>query len=390
MAYVTIPGASPLLVPFFGEGLVIGSPSVVQSDSATLDADEEEYQIIGAVHIEGGGSKTFGTSGSKISWLPGASITFQSSATLRVGVKKASQISTSAGPPVRATIGAAAFDVYKDLVGGTDTIASTTWRDDSMASGTPFSVVDGDLIAIAFHLDIVSAAQSIKIRQAANVDIAAYLFPGFTLVTSGPVYAALAQVNNTLLTFDDGTLGWIDPIHLFSVIDVAAGPIGNTNIWGNVINLPFSCKIDALYAQVNSLTAAADFSLCLYQTPFGTPTLVEAMTLDGNALAANNVYRSVTRNFTTKRELLKNTNYVIGIRQDSGNGVNVFQFDVSNTAHHVANGLGSGVYAVQSTAGAAFASVVSGVRRYNISARISDIEIGPFIIARRDNSLMLR
>ena len=96
-----------------------------------------------------------------MSWLSGASIAFIATANLRIGVKKAASISTSAGPPARATAGAAAFDVYTDLVGGADTIASTTWRDEAMVSGTPFSVVNGDLIAIGFHLDITSGRQSV-------------------------------------------------------------------------------------------------------------------------------------------------------------------------------------------------------------------------------------
>ena len=62
-------------------------------------------------------------------WLPGASTTFNAVSTLRVGIKQASSVSTSAGPPARATTGAAAFDVHKDLVGGTDTITSTTLAD---------------------------------------------------------------------------------------------------------------------------------------------------------------------------------------------------------------------------------------------------------------------
>ena len=108
---------SGLWLPSFPEG-TIGDQNIGLSN-ITLDADEEECQVIGRVVTDDHGSHTFGTSGSSIGWFPNV-VTFQASATLTIGIKSAAAISTTTGPPARATIGAGAFNIFKALIGGTD------------------------------------------------------------------------------------------------------------------------------------------------------------------------------------------------------------------------------------------------------------------------------
>jgi hypothetical protein len=350
-----------------------GTMAITSTDGALLDADEEEVQFIGTVKIDGGGSKTFGTSGSKIDWLAGASITFASGSTVRVGVKKASSISTSAGPPARATIGAAAFDVYDDLVGGTDTISSTTWRSDAMSAGTPFTVADGDMLAVCFHLDTSSGTPSVKIR-AGNTG-SSILSPTTTLVTSGPTYTVQTSVPNLLITFDDGTLGWVSGTFVRSVFDAASGSIGNTNINGNVFQVPYACKIDAIAAVVTT-TGTTDFSLDLYSTPLGTPSLVEGVAVDANQLSTTSAPRLTLKQLTTPRTLTINTDYAVGVRQTTANAVTVHQYDVNDAAHFKPNGMGAECYAAISTAGATFSAQNSGKRRYLVWARVCALDDG--------------
>lgn len=341
----------------------------------TLDADEEEIQMIGRIKIDGGGSKTFGTSGSKIDWLPGTTITFLSGSTVRVGVK---QVSLTTGPPGRAVIGAAAFDVYDDLVGGTDTITSTTWRSDPMSAGTPFTVTNGDLLAICLHLDTSSGTPNVKIRGFAPALIIG--MPLTSLVTSGPTHTLQTFTPNIVLTFDDGTLGWIEGGVVFSVADVASANVGNTNIFGNIFRRPFPCAIDALAANVGPTTSGANFSLALYSTPLGTPALVEAVSFDANVVTT--AQRMQIANLTTPRTLLANTDYAIGVRQDTATGVTVLQYDVNDAAHFKPNGMGAECYGATSTAAATFAAINSGKRRYHVYARISQLDDGAAPIGR--------
>lgn len=362
-----------LWMPLF-YNMAIGAMSLASVDTCLLDADEEEVQFIGQIHIDGGGSKTFGTSGSAVDWLPGASITFAVNSTLTVGVKKASQISTSAGPPARATIGAAAFDVYKALIGGTDTITSTTWRSDAMASGSGFTVNDGDLIAVCFHLDTTAGTPSIKVRTG-NVSTG-FNTPEITLVTAGPTYAQVTAASNFILTFDDGTLGWMKGCFVRSSFETASGSIGNGNVNGNVFQVPFSCKIDALAACINVGSGSADFNFELYSDPLGTPTLVESVARDANQMGTSASARLAFAQLTTPRTLTINTDYAMGIKQTTANAITVQQFDVNATSHLKPAGLGAGCYAAISTAGAAFAAQNSGKRRYLIWAHVCALDDG--------------
>ncbi len=367
------------LVSLIGSGLwlpiAFGGFNIAIRSSAdgVIDADEEEFQIIGRLRIDGGGSKTFGTSGSKVSWLPGTPITFAANSTVRLGVKKASSIDTTAGPPARATIGAAAFDVYDDLVGGTDTITALTWRNDAMSAGTPFTITDGDLLAICFHLDTTSGSPSVKVRGMSATTPTAFVSE--TLVTSGPTYTVQGNQPNVILTFDDGTLGWLEGTTIYSVADAASGTIGNTNIFGNIFQVPYACAIDALAAILTPSTSAANFSLALYSTPLGTPGLVEAVSVDANVMG-NNLQRWTIVPLTTPRTLTINTDYAIGVRQDTATAVTVEQYDVNDASFFKPNGMGAECYAATSTAAATFAAINSGKRRYHVYARICKLDNG--------------
>lgn len=352
------------------------------SDNVTLDADEEEGQIIGRVMLAAGtGTKTFGTS-SKISWLPGASITFTddgaSDPTLRIGIKKASVIDAATGPPARATIGAAAFNVYDDLVGGTDTITSTTWRTDNMSAndGANVSVTHGDLIAVCFHLDKPGAgAQSVKVRCNLPLTAGDVKLPTVTLVTSGPTYTATGLTPNIILEFDDGTLGWIDSSVVFSVAQTTQ-TIGNTNIYGNIWTPTFKCKADAV-GVILTTAGTTDFDVGLWSDPLGTPAAVSGgnLAIDPQILGTTG-QRGLITLFPGEVELTVGSPYAFGVKQNSATNLTLYYNDFAAAGHMQANGLDSTCYAALSTAGATFAAANSGLRRASCFLRISSVDNG--------------
>lgn len=347
----------------------IGGGTFAASDVALLDAGGEEYQIIGAVSLEGGGSATFGTSGSSLSWLPGGTIGFASGSSLRLGLKTA--ISTTLGPPTRATYGSAAFAVYKELTGGTDTITSITARTDLMTSGTPFTVTDGDLIAICFYLDSSSGTPSIKIRQSSQTSVGG--LPAHTLITaSGATLVAQQLVANVVITFDDGSTGWIDQTVSFSASQTNSATIGINNIKGNIFRLPFPCSLKSISA---ILAIAGDFSLDLYSSPLGTPFKEGEILCDANitATASGRLY---SRRFATAINLAANTDYAIGVRQTTATAQTIIQNDVAHVDHWQPWGLGPECYAADSVAGGTFTQVASGLRRYSLYAMIIHLDDG--------------
>ena len=129
-----------------------------------------------------------------------------------------------------------------------------------MASGTPFTVNDGDILAVCGHLDVASGSPSVTLRAALNADNTNVVYPVSSLVTSsGTVFTPVSLLFNVILIFDDGTLGWLEPSQVQSSFDASTGAIGNTNIIGNILNFPFTVKIDMLGCLVNPTTNAANF-----------------------------------------------------------------------------------------------------------------------------------
>ena len=249
MSLVVFPGIGFWMPPI--PGYLYTNPVATLVNIPGLDAHDEEFQLVSKVKIDGGGSKTFGTS-SKIGWLVGSPATFATGSTLRVGLKQASKIDLTSGPPARATAGATAFDVWDDLVGGTDTLTAGAWREETMTAGTPLTVNDNDRLAICFHLTVTSGTPFVAFRGTNAGGQALGNTLGMTLVTAGPTYAQQLTLPNLLLVFDDGTLGWFEPTKVFSTADTVTAAIGNGNSLANIVQVPFPCQIDALAAMVTT------------------------------------------------------------------------------------------------------------------------------------------
>jgi hypothetical protein len=371
MTMVAMPGDG-VWIPrmIYGE---VSSNSLAATDNA-LDADEEEFQTIGKVHTEDGQSHTFGTSGSAVEWFVGSAVTFASGSTLRVGVKKGTSVDTANGPAARATIGAAAFDVYKDLVGGTDTITSSSFRSDAMASGTGFTLANGDLLAICQHLETTSGTPLVRVRTLNTVGISG--FPALTLVTSGPTYTAVNGFPIITLVCDDGARAWISPTLSYSTIDAASGTIGNTNIKGNIFRFGFGGQISELAATVNPSTNAANFAFDIYSAPLGTPVQQVTVAMDANVWGTSvGALRLAQVPLTSPYAFTANTDFAVGIRQTTATAVTTSQRDVNHVNLFRMTGAGEECYAVDSTAGATFAAQNSGKRRYHVWVKLSHIDL---------------
>lgn len=374
---LTVPGG--IWVPTLPYGWGVNS-AVQPANGSTLANTLDEWQTFGYVHMAAGsGTKTFGTSGSKIGWLAGSAIAFVAVASLRIGMKKTT-IDTATGPPPRATPGAAAFDVYHDLVGGTDTIVSSLWRNETMDSGTPVSVTHGDIVCISHFLSVTSGTQSIKVSSCtdnqsnlpASIFAAGGVIPGASSSFSG----------NHIIVFDDSTIAWLEGTRVTS-IGPSSPVVGNTNLYGNIFTLPFQCKVDAVMFSGNMGGATANFDFGLWDigaTGISAPTgtingLTSTVSIDPNVLGAN---RWTTVTLPNEITLTANIPYAVAMKQNSAGALTPQAIDVDDISYWQANGLDSTCYAAASTAGAAFvkqnnASGTAGARRAEMYFRISQI-----------------
>src|SRR3990172_6421351 len=141
-----------------------------QTSSGTLDAAGEKIVFIGRMYLEGGpGSKTISSAGGKIDWRTSAVTWATPGSALRVGI---ADVDLTKGPPGRDD---GTFDVRKDLVQGTDSLASNTWVSTAMDTGTK-TIAHGDLVAIVFELTATLGVDSVQVAKTNNNNIS-YMMP---------------------------------------------------------------------------------------------------------------------------------------------------------------------------------------------------------------------
>lgn len=369
------------LVAIPGVGVYLPRVDVRASTYELLDETTEELQMLYSITTEGSGPKTFGTSGSALQWYTRHAATLPAGWTLRVGIKSAAQISTTAGAPARATPGGAAFSVYKDLVGGTDTVTTYNCQTTVMNAGTPLTVNDGDLLAMCWLLTGAGAAPAVTIHGSGGANV--YHFPGTTLITAGPVYTQSSLGANAMLVFDDGSLGWGEPSFLSLNVfgEVVEGQSVGDN-FGNVFRVPFPCAVDLLEAYVitPSTSGPGDFALILYSDPLGTPVALATATHDASLMMTTDAYRRVVRRLPVPQTLLPGTDYAIALKLLATGALTLLAYDVHTPTHFKPNGLDETCYAAKSTGGAfvksSNANAVLGARRYYIWARLSHVDDG--------------
>jgi hypothetical protein len=304
--------------------------------NATMDLGDEAVYFVGHAFLPGRtGTKTLSAGGGgSIWWMPGT-VTFANGSTnLRIGLQ---DLDAAGGGPQR---GDGTFDVYADLVGGTDTITTATWLQTVMESGTK-DITHGGPLCIAFEMTTRGGADSVQVRGQTTSVIS---WPGVTLETAGPSYSAQGMIPSALILFDDATYGWIAGSFItstgamFTNTSVASNTAVNDE-WGNIFTLPAPISVDALFCCVGVSTTSADFELILYSDPLGTPTVVEAITVDANHAQITS-QRFFERQLSTVRSLAAG-DYVVAIRPTTTNSVSITSFDVSTAAHMVTHPYGT-------------------------------------------------
>jgi hypothetical protein len=362
MTQQTISGPTEIRIPSFHHNFV-WPPAAA---NMTMNAVNEAVHFCGQAFLPGRtGSKTLSAGGGGSIWFLPGTVTFANGSTnLRIGL----QDLDATGLPMR---GDGTFDVYADLVGGTDTITTTTWRQTVMESGTK-TVAHGDKISIALELTTYGGADSVIVR---GLSTGILTFPGSTLVTAGPTYTADSVTPSALIQFDDGTFGWIDGSFItstgamFTNTSVNSGT-GTADEWGNIFRVPFPCTAEALFAAVAVTVVGADYELILYSDPLGTPTVVEAISVVGDHIqtATSRLQEFI---LTTPRPLAANTDYVVAARPTTANSITYTHFDVSTAAHMIAHPFGTDCNLVKRLDNAGAFTETTTSRLYGMGVRVS-------------------
>lgn len=261
MALQSINSDKYLVFPSIGvEGVTL-----IATNDTNIDAAGEGLGMIGAVRWADGASHVVSSAGGKITWIPNSATFANAGTTLRVGIQD-----VSAGLPD------GTYDVYKELVGGTDTLTAAALTTTAMATGTK-TIAHGDVIAVVFTMTARGGSDVVAPRRT-NLTTG---FP-YCTVNSGGGHGKNNSMPCCLIEADDGVLGILGPSFTIPMTPSSLSfNSGSTpDEYAIIFQVPFKCSIDHLCVNSGETDAGENASLILYTDPLGTPTAQRTAVLD--------------------------------------------------------------------------------------------------------------
>jgi hypothetical protein len=342
------------------------------SNSSALDATAEKLAMIGRVYIDGrpGSAKTISAAGGgSISFRAGTVTFANGGTTVDLGIQ---DVDAASGVIARPD---GAFDVSRTLTGGTDTITSNTWTTFAMTGGTGTkSITHGDIVAIVFDMTARAGADSIILTLGSG----SANMPVTNEFASAAWRTSSAGVPNVVIAFDDGTLAIFDTAIPFLTGQNVETYDDSTNPdeRGIIFQVPWDCKIDALWADVGIASATSDFTVTLYSTPLGTPAAVSGASFtvlaEQHGVGSNQAYAAFL--LPAEVTLTRNTDYVLAIKATGAGQVRHQSYVLGNTAHRAFLPYASIAKVTRNNGSGAFSAESPAITMYQMGVRISALQ----------------
>ncbi len=361
-----------------GNGLLFPQANFLLSTSnaATMDAATEKVAWIGRLYIDGrAASKTLSTG--NIQFRTGTCTWANGSTTMDVGIQ---DVTAGAGPFAQPD---GTFDVKTTLTGGSG-LTSAAWNTITMTTGTK-TISHGALIAIVFDMTARAGADSVVIAEHSTPFLSSGSgFPTTNIFVSSAWQTTFvlgaARLPNAIISFDDGTLGWLDfttPASLANSAD-AYQDSTNPDERGMLFQVPFDCKVDAFWCWLSYASAAADFSIKLYSDPTGTPAALSTNAILIEQLGGPSGTNILTIfNIATPISLSRNTNYAVTLLATGTANVGPVSITLGNTAHRAAIPGGTTLAKVtRNNSTGAFTAESPAITMYGIGVRLSSFDDG--------------
>lgn len=295
----------------FPDFLLESTSGSVLNGMTAIDAAGEKAAFVGRLVIEGRATnKTLSAAGGgsivhrifSLTWADG-------STALSIGLQG---VDLTTGNPVRPN---GSFDVSRSLVPGVDSL-STGMNSISMTGGSGSKTLShGDWVAIVF--DMTARAGSDAVAIGTVLYGAVNTSP--PLVNTGSWSGITNQYAQVGIIFDDGTRAVLDgsmPM-ISSQSAENFSDATNPDERGMSFEVPWDCKIDAIYGMFAGTVAAGDFELQIYQDPFGTPTSIlpggTALAVDAEMLRSYTAQRSIWP-LVGEIALTRNTRYAVTMK----------------------------------------------------------------------------
>jgi hypothetical protein len=372
MALQSLPGGVLRLGPaIHSSPTSLGGFTALAANSAVM--------FIGRVVTADGGSHTIDTTGSSSLGWHSTTTTFANAGTsVSVGL---ATVDTSNGPPARAVnvANVITFDVKATFAGGGGGISSG-WMTTVPTSGTK-TIANGDLVAFAVQMTARGGTDSVGIDHLASAGSVTINRPAITSFSGS--YSVRTGLPNLIITFSDGTLGWIE---YSDIATAAAGRVWNsgsaTKEYGQLYQLPFPMKVCGIYGFA---AIGNDTDVVLYSDPLGTPVAQKTVSIDANTLA--------TASAAFFEEYFPSP-YTVAANQPIGAvlkpGASNITLDFKTLAaagHRASDPWGTSGYGISRASGA-FANANSSLDHYYVGLLVSAFDEGgpvahsPIIVAR--------
>jgi hypothetical protein len=368
-------------ISFPGQGLVYpNTPWIIylrNSDQASglmsmaIDAASEKAVFIGYAHIDGrpSSAKTISSSGGKIHFRTGQPVTWSSSGTtVRVGIQ---DVTAASGPPIQPD---GTFDVYDDLVQGTDSLSSNTWTTVTMSSGTK-NIAHGDLIAVVFDMTVRNGSDAFRVATWGTPSGVTNVLPACVLYTTS--WAQQTGLPFVVIEFDDGTVATLAGCWACSTIPTAETFQDSTNPdeRGMILRLPFAAVCEGVCFSFENISssAAADGTITLYSDPLGTPTSLASVTILGERTVSG--ARMQTLFFSSPVVLAANTDYCVALRSTGTSNFGIPVANFASATHKNLAGLSNCSKATRDGGSGAFSATTTTV--YPVSFLLRAIDSGP-------------
>jgi len=285
----------------------------------TLDATGEKIGFVGQLIWSDYGSHTIDTTGSsKFAWMGGTTAVFDdASSIMDIGIQGVNTSGPLAQPDGSFTVKA------RTVGGGADTTSPTltttnSWHTITPTTGTA-TIASGDLCAFVIDFNTRAGSDSVLV-QVGTYQLGMARPLTLTYLAGAWLTSGTGLMPNCVVVASDGTLGWFVGSALFGVPVVLSTWIATTNPdeRGMIFQVPFDCKVSALWCQIRTADAASDFTMYLTSSAESGRTTMAAgaatVVVDASQLNGTGTERVGLFPLPSEVSLTANTDYCVSVR----------------------------------------------------------------------------
>lgn len=234
-------------------------------------------------------------------------------------------VATGAGPTFQPD---GTQDQTVAVANGDASFATDTWYRTGTFSADR-TAARGDLLAVVIEFDGSGRLGADAVRLCADNSAGGPLGSGVAQFAASWSSSSVSVIANIILEASDGTIGTLDyarPL-LTTANETGFNNTSTPDEIGNAFTLPFNCKVDGLWAQVQ-VANNANFDLCLYK---GT-TLQTSVSVDMNTVAQHGSSRPLVVPIADT-DIEKDVEYFVIVKPTGGSNVIVYGITVNDATH---------------------------------------------------------